>query len=248
MTRWWGYSSGWCCKKTSKRPRGLCAGYVGQPGCEQTRPKHGGWLGREEVSRGDIGNGWSSRSTGRTWRRGHWWRTAKPRTEWRKGGWGRSKKRNLGAMILVPTGWRFSRSQDQGPAQLKGVVDGHKHRRKWRCNYETSTSGTLWKYWRRETYPTHSALYVPLWCRRGPWMGCTGAHSSAKGEQRGSDGARRRRRRGRSPPGHSATMGAPCRWWTPSDTYDRWYRTQTTTGRWWSVICPGQGRCGRGRQ
>ena len=105
-----------------------------------------------------------------------------------------------------------------------------------------------WRYWRRATSLTHVALCVKFLWFGGCWTGCTSAQCSAGRDKIGSDGVWWRRRSGRSPPGNSAPMGAPWRWWPPSNTWGGWSQRWTMTGRRCSGVFLVQGRCGRGWQ
>ena len=60
------------------------------------------------------------------------------------GGRGRRAMRKAGATSLELSGCCFLKNQDQGLAQLKGVVAGKKHGRQCVYTSSTSTSGTLW--------------------------------------------------------------------------------------------------------
>ena len=184
--------------------------------------RRGLWQGRDVVSRRGSGSRWSARSAGRNFQRGHWWRTDKTSTAWRKGGRGRREIRKAVETRPGLPAWHFPWKQDQGPSQSKGVVAGQWHRQRCGCTSGTVTSGTPWWYWRRATSATHGALRVTCWCRGGRWTGCNGAHCRSGRERSRSDGAWRRRRRGRSPPGNSAPMGASWICWPPSDSWGGW--------------------------
>ena len=68
------------------------------------------------------------------------------------------------------------------------------------------------------------------WWHGGIWMGGIGALWNSRREMRERDGARNRRRRGRSYTGPSARMDAPWRLWHLSNTWGGWYQRRTMIG------------------